>query len=450
MRGAARLRGGGVVTTSPAGRYSSTEHFLAHIDEAEYAPAPADEEAFEPFEVDEHPEADREPDSEMPAAPRTAVAPWADSEPDRAEFGEPGEPAWSTSDRGDHATPEDEQYDRDEPEMDYAHGDGYGPDAAYPGGGCDDDPEYGGDYGPIDADGHPTADLTPFGGEEPGDGDDETPSTPPRFSKPVVIGFLGAVGVVTIGVAAAMVGMQSSSIEPSPSAAPASSVSAVPAPPPPPAAAPINDPSQDVLIPFQASSPCPQAGSGSAQNVASDDPTRAWVCMRDSDGQVMTLDLGKPMKVTAIELTPGWVGTDASGADQWMQHRVVTRVQWILINGADRTVVTQDTKNAHGPVPQAMPSNGPDQGVLASQIQMVILQTSRPPADSPVAGTPTPGADPSNGGGILPGILGAPLGGEPSTAPSQDPNFGTPETGSDPVDNTVAISSITIHGHPPL
>lgn len=441
--------------TSPAGRYSSTEHFLAHIDEAEYAPVPADEEAFEPFEADDEPDADGEPNPVTVAEPRGAVALWADPEPGRGEFDEPAAPAWSPSPRVDHATTDEEPYDTHAPEMDYAHGDGYNPDAAYPGGSYDEDPEYGGDYGPIDAEGHPTAALPPFGVDETPDDDDEetpdeTPSTPPRFSKPVVIGFLGVVGVVTIGLAAAMVGMQSSSTEPAPSAAPASSVSAVP-PPPPPAAAPINDPSQDVSIPFQASSPCPQAGSGSAQNVASDDPTRAWVCMRDSDGQVMTLDLGKPMKVTAIELTPGWVGTDASGADQWMAHRVVTRVQWILINGADRTVVTQDTKNAHGPVPQAMPSNGPDQGVLASQIQMVILQTSRPPADSPVAGSPAPGADPANGGGILPGILGAPLdGAQSSAAPSQDPNFGTPETGSDPVDNTVAISSIKILGHPPL
>jgi hypothetical protein len=245
-----------------------------------------------------------------------------------------------------------------------------------------------------------------------------------------------------------MIGMQSSSPATDTATAGSSSALSVAAPPPaPPAVAAVNDRSQDVPIPFQASSPCPQAGSGSAQNVASDDPTRAWVCMRDSDGQVMTLDLGKPMKVTAVELTPGWVGTDASGADQWMSHRVVTRVQWILVNGADRTVVTQDTKNAHGPVPVAMPSNGPDQGVLASQIQMVILQTSRPPADNP---TPTPG--PARGG-LLDGVLGAPVGGggaDPSTATSPDPIFGTTESNSDPVDNTVAISSIRVLGHPPL
>jgi hypothetical protein len=340
---------------------------------------------------------------------------------------------------GDGDDPDDANEEQGQPGMDYADGDG-------------DDPEYSGDYGPFDADGQPAADRVPFSGQQAPrmSDDDETAASPTRFSKPVVIGFLSAVGVVTIGVAAAMVGMQSSSTQP-PSPAASSSSVAVPAPPPPPAAAtPPNDPSQDVPIPFQASSPCPQAGSGSAQNVASDDPTRAWVCMRDSDGQVMTLDLGRPMKVTAIELTPGWVGTDASGADQWMAHRVVTRVQWILINGADRTVVTQDTHNAHGPVTQAMPSNGPDQGVLASQIQMVILQTSRPPADSPAPGGATPGADPSTGSGLLPSVLGAPIGGDTSTAPIQDPTFGTSESRSDPVDNTVAISSIRIYGHPPL
>ncbi len=47
---------------------------------------------------------------------------------------------WSTGDGGDLAAPEDEQYDIDEPEMDYAHGDGYSRDDAYPGGSYDDDP----------------------------------------------------------------------------------------------------------------------------------------------------------------------------------------------------------------------------------------------------------------------------------------------------------------------
>lgn len=270
------------------------------------------------------------------------------------------------------------------------------------------------------------------------------PSNPPRFNKPFAIACAAVVAVVTIGLAATMWGVQSTPTTAGAEQSPTTTASAPPAAPiPAPAAAPVNDPTQDVPIPFQASSPCPQAGAGSAQNVASDDPTRAWVCMRDSDGQVLTLDMGKPMKVTAISLTPGWVGTDASGEDQWMQHRVVTRAQWILINGADRTVVTQDTNNAHGPVVQPMPSNGPDQGVLASRIQMIVLQTSRPPADT--TASQAPGAGDANGGGMFDDILGAPLGGGPSPQPAFDPPSGT-----DPVDHTVAISSIKIIGHPPL
>ena len=292
----------------------------------------------------------------------------------------------------------------------------------------------------------PTADQPPSAARNQATKPRNSPRSQPRFSKPVVIGFVGAVAVVTLGAGR---GDDRHAVQPHRGRTAgrhidarrrrATSTGSL--------ASPVTNPAEDVPIPFQASSPCPQAGSGAAQNVASDDPTRAWVCMRDSDGQVLTLDMGKPMKVTAISLTPGWVGTDASGADQWMKHRVVTRVQWILINGADRTVVTQDTKNAHGPVVQPMPSNGPDQGVLASKIQMIILQTSRPPADTPT-GTAAPGADPSNGGGILRQRSGRPAG-RCARTPSEDPNFGTTEGNSDPVDNTVAISSITDHRPPP-
>ena len=41
----------------------------------------------------------------------------------------------------------------------------------------------------------------------------DQPATAPRFSKPVVIGFVAVVAVVTLGLAAAMVGMQSSPTE---------------------------------------------------------------------------------------------------------------------------------------------------------------------------------------------------------------------------------------------
>lgn len=407
------------MTTDPWGRYSSTQQFLAELDD-ERAGAIADEDNLGALDLDE------------PLAGKPGADDHGDNEGGYDEFGHESTDCEPTgySGAGDTDIPEDPRttsfgvapFDENTDEPDYG-ADEFGDDA------------------PASPDHH---DLDPLPDDTTDFGDIDSAGTAPRFSKPVVIGFVGVVAVVTLGLAAAMISMQSSPTEAAPQAG--TSTHAPVAPPPPAPALPMTNPADDVPIPFQASSPCPQAGSGAAQNVASEDPTRAWVCMRDSDGQVLTLDMGKPMKVTAISLTPGWIGTDASGTDQWMKHRVVTRVQWILINGADRTVVTQDTKNAHGPVVQPMPSNGPDQGVLASKIQMIILQTSRPPADTPT--TPAPGGGPANGGGFLDSVLGAPLAGAP--APGVDPNFGTGEGNSDPVDNTVAISSIQIIGHPPL
>lgn len=407
------------MTTDPWGRYSSTQQFLAELDDERAGPI-ADEDNLGALDLDQ------------PLAGEPG-----DDEPgyDEPDDHEPGydEPGWEPTDythAGDADVPEDPRTTS------------FG---VAPFDENTDDPDSGADEFGDDAPTSPDHyDLDPLPDDTTDFGDIDSAATAPRFSKPVVIGFVGVVAVVTLGLAGAMISMQSSPTEAAPQAG--TSTHAAVVPPPPAPAAPVTNPAEDVPIPFQASSPCPQAGSGAAQNVASEDPTRAWVCMRDSDGQVLTLDMGKPMKVTAISLTPGWIGTDASGADQWMKHRVVTRVQWILINGADRTVVTQDTKNAHGPVVQPMPSNGPDQGVLASKIQMIILQTSRPPADTPT--TPGPGAGPANGGGFLDSVPGAPLAGAP--APGVDPNFGTSEGNSDPVDNTVAISSIQIVGHPPL
>jgi hypothetical protein len=176
------------------------------------------------------------------------------------------------------------------------------------------------------------------------------------------------------------------------------------------------------------------------------------VCVRaGADGQVLTLDLGRPMKVTAISIVPGWVGADTSGADQWLQHRVLTRVQWILINGDQRIGVPQNTNNVHGEAVQQMPGNGPDRGVLASQIQMIVQQTSRAPADTP-APSPAPGAA-DQGGGLLTDVLGGPIG-APAEPPSSTPPapLGGPAADSangDPADNTFAVSSIKVIGHLP-
>ncbi|CQD25054.1 hypothetical protein BN970_06852 [Mycolicibacterium conceptionense] len=184
------------------------------------------------------------------------------------------------------------------------------------------------------------------------------------------------------------------------------------------------------------------------QAVASGDPTQAWVCVRGGvDGQVLTIELGRTMVVTAIRITPGWVGTDASGADQWLQHRVVSRVSWILTDHGNKpTVVPQRTGNVHGEAPQPMPG----QGVLASTITMIVQETSRPPADAPPAdqGPAAPGP-----GGLLDDVLGAPLGTPPESSVAPLPGLpGMPggQAETDPVDNTFAVSSITVEGHQPI
>jgi len=146
------------------------------------------------------------------------------------------------------------------------------------------------------------------------------------------------------------------------------------------------------------------------------------------------------------------IDSDTSGADQWLQHRVLTRVQWILINGDQRIAVPQNTNNVHGEAVQQMPGNGPDRGVLASQIQMIVQQTSRAPADTP-APNATRGAPGDQGGPQLTDILGAPIG-APAPPPSSTPpaTLGGPAPDSangDPADNTFAVSLIKVIGHLP-
>jgi len=190
----------------------------------------------------------------------------------------------------------------------------------------------------------------------------------------------------------------------------------------------------DRPLPFTASANCP-AGSTSAQTLAGADPTNAFVCVRNLvDGQVIRIDLPKTYVITAISISPGWVGKDSSGTSQWAQHRVVTRVQYVF-NDTDRTMVVQDTGNVHGEAVQ------PVKRVLASKITVLVLQTSRPPAET-TSPAPTPGLGPAGGG----------LFGEPSTNSTSPPAPG-PVLGlggqatTDPVDSTFAISNLKIIGH---
>ena len=174
------------------------------------------------------------------------------------------------------------------------------------------------------------------------------------------------------------------------------------------------------------------AGSTSAQTMDGATPNSAFVCGRGEvgDGQKITIMLPKTYVVTAIVITPGWVGKDASGTEQWAQHRVVSTVQYTF-NDSEHTLITQETQNVHGQASIAVHS------VMASQVVMLIRQTARPPAQ------PAPTAAPSGG-------LGSILGDSAPTVappPQVGPLFGESAPDSDPVDATFAISSFKVMGH---
>jgi hypothetical protein len=253
---------------------------------------------------------------------------------------------------------------------------------------------------------------------------------PPRRFTPWVLAAFGAVAVIGT-VITLVVTMANSPSEqpPRPAAAPVAPRTVDVAPPSTP-------PNTDGPLPFTASSDCPP-GSTSAQSVADPASTTPWVCVRSVDGQVLEIDLGRTFVITAVSIVPGAVNKTDVGPDQpdpWLQHRVVTRVQW-QFNDTDRTVKNQNTGNVRG---EAVESIRP--GVLASKITVIIQETNRPPAIAPsgTAPTPPPGAGPS----ILGDILGGDQGG-----PAPAPVLPGGDTSRDPADGTFAVSSIKIIGH---
>jgi hypothetical protein len=195
------------------------------------------------------------------------------------------------------------------------------------------------------------------------------------------------------------------------------------------------EPNQDSPIHYQATAHGCLPGSTGAQSAAGGDH-QAWVCVTGGNiGQYVTFDLGRTMLITAACLTSGWVGSDASGVDQWLLHRVVSRVQWSF-NDVPATVVFQDTNNTHGEVCQPIPGRG----VLASQVTMLVQETSRAPAD----------VVPSSAAASDDGIFG-PATVSPSTSPSTVDLGSLPgsKPSNDPTDNTFAVSTLKLLGHQP-
>lgn len=261
---------------------------------------------------------------------------------------------------------------------------------------------------------------------------DSSQNTPPRRFTPWVLAAFGAVAV--IGTVITLVVTMANS--PSPEAAAPATAPVPPrvvevAPPSPP-------PNVDGPLPFTASSDCPP-GSTSAQSVGDPHSTTPWVCVESVPGQVLEIDLGRTFVITAVSIVPGAVNKTDTSPDQpdpWLQHRVVTRVQW-QFNDTDRTVKNQNTGNVRGEAVEAIRP-----GVLASKITVIIQETSRPPViaptDSPAA--PDPGAGPSIIGDILGGT-------QNSVAPVPVPVLPGARNPRDPADGSFAVSSIKIIGH---
>jgi hypothetical protein len=210
-------------------------------------------------------------------------------------------------------------------------------------------------------------------------------------------------------------------------------------------ATPVVSPADvDQAVPFTASANCP-AGSTSAQALTDTSRDSAWVCVRGApggqvDGQVLRIDLGRSYLLTAVSVTPGWVAKTPGDKDEWLAHRVVTRLQYDF-NDDERTILTQDTANTHGPVTTPLAHR-----VLASRVTVIILQTSRPPASPPQRVDPTSATAP----GFIDSVLANADG--PLPADTSQTTASAPEPGqdsSDPVDATFAVAAMKFLGHQP-
>ena len=195
-------------------------------------------------------------------------------------------------------------------------------------------------------------------------------------------------------------------------------------------------PPVDAEVPFTAATASCGPGSTSPQALADTSTDSAWVCARGTqesqvDGQVLHVSFAggqaRPTcsyMVSSVSVTPGWLAKTVGGKDQWLAHRVVTRLQFNFFNGAALAAdpFFVDTNSVHGPVTATLPGR-----VLASRVDVLVLHTDRPPA------TPLPAGD-----GTTTTEIASP------TETSDDPS-----TLSDPVDATFAMSQLQFFGHAP-
>lgn len=152
---------------------------------------------------------------------------------------------------------------------------------------------------------------------------------------------------------------------------------------------------------------CPGGSSDPALAFGSD-PSQAWTCGRANniDLQQITIQYPRPVVVTQICVVPGFAFVEPNGEDRWLEHRLVTAINWRL--GGEQFI--------HSIKPTREGSCWDVPRVATQVIIGTVLSSERPPASS------------SSTGPQLPGILGGP--------------------NTSKVDESIAISRITVNGYP--
>jgi hypothetical protein len=218
-------------------------------------------------------------------------------------------------------------------------------------------------------------------------------------------------------------------------------------------------PSQDQAVSYNPQTDSCPDGPTSPLSLTDPASDTAWVCSRGPqesrlDGQILHVkfvcDRSRPdstcsYMLNSVSITPGWVAKTVGGKDEWLQHRVVTRLQFNFYNGDQLAAdpFFMDTNNVHGPVPATLPGK-----ILVSRVDVIILHTTRPrPAPAPGANT---GAVPGDNVAPPPGLVDSVLGsGDPAAPATTSPDLYGADRASDPVDATFAVSQLQFFGHAP-
>ena len=174
------------------------------------------------------------------------------------------------------------------------------------------------------------------------------------------------------------------------------------APPPAQTENPDAEPSTGALAPATVSGKC--VGDSDAVAPFAGEKSRAWVCGRANglDGAVLNITFNKPVVITAITVVPGFNYVAPDGSDEWDRHRLVTGVTWRM-GGKSFPQTINPTRTG---VTTKFPS------VITQEMSLTITSSTRPAKTAAV------------------------------------PGIGAAGTDADAVDDTTAISSIVITGHP--